>query len=181
MGAIASGGVSVLNEDVVRYLDISGDAVEEVTERERRELERGERLYRGERAAQNLTGRAVILVDDGLGNGRVVRAATLLAHEHRPSRVIVAIPVASWTNCEPFNNLADNVVCVNGMAPDAHHAVGLWYDDFSQTTDEEARELLAQHLRHTHCDNSSRTSHRTNGSYNQERGRREGAHFRSRK
>src|SRR5262245_27915954 len=180
MGAVASGGVRVLNEDVARSLDISCDTVEEVTERERRELERGERLYRGERAAPDLTGRAIILVDDGLGTSSTVRAAPRLLREHRPERVIVAVPVASRATCESFNNLADFVVCVNGTAPDPRHAVGLWYDDFSPTTDEEARELLDQNLRHIACDCSRWTSQVSNGSYNQERGRKEGAHFRPR-
>lgn len=144
MGAIATGGVSVMNEDVVRYLDISDKTVEEVTERERRELERRERLYRGERARPVLAGRAIILVDDGLANGSTMRAAGAAVREHRPARVIIAVPVASRATYEAFNELVDGVVCVSGATPDPFYAVGLWYDDFSQTTDEEARELLAQ-------------------------------------
>ena len=178
MGAIATGGVSVLNEDVVLYLDISDQTVEEVTERERRELELRERLYRGERARPDLAGRAVILVDDGLAAGSTMRAAHRLVLEHRPARVVIAIPVASPATYEAFNNLADGVVCVSGAAPDPFYAVGLWYDDFTQTTDEEARELLAQaahRLRSPYPDEPV-----INGSYNQDRGREEGAHFRPR-
>jgi putative phosphoribosyl transferase len=144
MGAITTGGVSVMNEDVVRYLDISDQTVEEVTERERRELERRERLYRGERAKPVLAGRAIILVDDGLANGSTMRVAGAAVREHRPARVIIAVPVASRATYEAFNELADGVVCVSGAAPDPFYAVGLWYDDFSQTTDEEARDLLSQ-------------------------------------
>src|SRR5499426_2595602 len=113
MGAIATGGVSVLNEDVVRYLDVSVETVEEVTERERRELERRERLYRGERARPDLAGRAIILVDDGLATRATMRAAPRLVREHRPARVVIAIPVASPATYEAFNNLADDVVCVS--------------------------------------------------------------------
>ena|SRR5215475_13271919 len=144
MGAIATGGVSVLNEDVVRYLDISVETVEEVTERERRELERRERLYRGERARPDLAGRAIILVDDGLATRATMRAAPRLVREHRPARIIIAVPVALRATYDAYNDLADGVVFVSGSAPDPFYAMGLWYDDFSQTTDEEARELLAQ-------------------------------------
>ncbi|HKQ76777.1 MAG TPA: phosphoribosyltransferase family protein [Blastocatellia bacterium] len=178
MGTIATGGVSVLNEDVVRYLDISDQTVEEVTERERRELERRERLYRGERAKPDLAGRAIILVDDGLATDSTMRAAGAAVREHRPARVIIAVPVTSSVTYEAFNDLADGVVCVAGSAPDLFYGAGLWYDDFSQTTDEEARVLLAQSaqgLRLSHPDEPA-----ISGSYNQERGREEGAHFRSR-
>jgi predicted phosphoribosyltransferase len=178
MGAIATGGVSVLNEDVVRYLDISDKTVEEVTERERRELERRERLYRGERARPDLSGRAIILVDDGLATGSAMRAALSLVRKHRPSRVLLAVPVTSRATYESFNDIVDGVVCVSGAARDPFCVVGLWYDDFSQTTDEEARELLARaayRLRQPCPDEPV-----INGSYNQERGREEGAHFRSR-
>ena len=178
MGAIATGGVSVLNEDVVRYLDISDQTVEEVTERERRELVRRESLYRGERARPDLTGRAIIMVDDGLAAGSTMRAAHRLVREHRPACVIIAIPVTSRATYEAFDALADGVVCVSGAAPDPFYAVGLWYDDFYQTTDKEARELLAQaahRLRSPYSDEPP-----ISGSYNQGRGREEGAHFRPR-
>jgi len=144
MGAIATGGVSVLNADVISYLDISDEIIKEVTERERRELERRERLYRGERPAPDLVGRTIILVDDGLATGSTMRAAVTAVREHRPARVVVAVPVAAHATSESFNDVADGVVCVCGMTPEPFYAVGLWYDDFSQTTDEEARELLEQ-------------------------------------
>jgi putative phosphoribosyl transferase len=178
MGAIATGGVSVMNEDVVRYLDISDETVEEVTERERRELERRERLYRGERARPDLAGRPIILVDDGLATSSMMRAVPRLVREHQPARVIIAVPVTSRATYDAYNDLTDGVVCVSGSAVSPYNDVGLWYDDFSQTTDEEARELLAlaaYRLRLPCPDEPA-----INGSYNQERGREEGAHFRSR-
>ncbi len=177
MGAIATGGVSVLNEDVVRYLDISDEIIEEVSERERRELERSERLYRGDRARQDLAGRAIILVDDGLAAVSTMRAASAAMREHHPSCMILAVPVASRATYDTFNELGA-VVVLSGSAPDPFYAVGLWYDDFSVTTDEEARDLLSQaayRLRALYPDEPE-----FNGSYNQERGREEGAHFRSR-
>jgi len=142
MGAIASGGVSVLNEDVIRYLEIPDETIKAVIERERRELERRERLYRGERPAPDLFGRTIILVDDGLATGSTMRAAVTAVRKHQPTQIVVAVPVAASATCESFNDVTDGVICVCEMAPDPFYAVGLWYDDFSQTTDEEARELL---------------------------------------
>jgi putative phosphoribosyl transferase len=143
MGAIATGGVSVLNENVVGYLDISNETLEEVTCRERRELERRERLYRGGRPAPDLVGRTIILVDDGLASGSTMRAACVAMRAHRPAHVIVAAPVAARANCELFNEVADGIVCAR-ITSDPYYVVTLWYDDLYQTTDEEARKLLAQ-------------------------------------
>jgi predicted phosphoribosyltransferase len=142
MGAIATGGVSVLNENVVRYLDISNETVEEVTHRERRELERRERLYRGEGRAPDLFGRIIILVDDGLAAGSTIRAACVAVRAHRPARVIVASPVAARATCELFNEVIDGIVCARKTMPDPSCVVTLWYDDFYQITDDEARKLL---------------------------------------
>ncbi|HEU0173001.1 MAG TPA: phosphoribosyltransferase family protein [Blastocatellia bacterium] len=147
MGAIATGGVSVLNENVVRYLDISNEALEEVTCRERRELERRERLYRGGCPALDLFGRTIILVDDGLTAGSTVRAACLAMRAHKPAHVIVAAPAAPRATCELFNEVVDGVICARKTAPDLYHVVTLWYDDFFQTTDDEARKLLEQSKR----------------------------------
>lgn len=144
MGAIATGGVSVLNENVVRYLDISDETVEEVTHRERHELERRERLYRGGRPAPDLYGRTIILVDDGLAPGSTMRAACVAVRAHRPAQVVVAAPIAARATCELFNEVVDGIVCARKMAPDPYYVVTLWYDDFFQTTDEEARKLLEQ-------------------------------------
>ncbi|MBL8953211.1 MAG: phosphoribosyltransferase, partial [Myxococcaceae bacterium] len=121
---------------------ISRDTVDAVAEAEQRELERRERAYRGERTPAELFGRTVILVDDGLATGASMRAAleSLRSH-HRPARIVVAAPVAAREACRDFEDLADAVVCA--QTPDPFHAVGCWYDDFSQTSDLEVRELLA--------------------------------------
>jgi putative phosphoribosyl transferase len=142
MGAIATGGVSVLNENVVRYLDISNETVEEVTHRERRELERRERLYRGGGPAPVLFGRTIILVDDGFAAGSTMRAACVAVRAHRPARVVVASPDAARSTCELFNEVVDGIVCARKTTPDPSYVVTLWYDDFFQTTDDEARKLL---------------------------------------
>jgi predicted phosphoribosyltransferase len=147
MGAIVTGGVSVLNENVVRYLDISNETVDEVTHRERCELERRERLYRGGYPALDLLGRTIILVDDGLAAGSTMRAACVAMRAHRPARVIVAAPIAGRATCELFNKVVDGIVCANKTAPDPYYVVTIWYDDFFQTTDEEARELFEQSKR----------------------------------
>ena len=140
MGAIASGGHAVISEDVVRRLGISADALERVAERERRELERRERRYRGDRPPPELGGRTVILVDDGLATGSTMRAAVAALRQMGPRRIVVAAPVAAPETCDEFRAEVDDVVCA--VTPEPFHAVGLWYDDFSQTTDEEVHELL---------------------------------------
>jgi len=147
MGAIATGGVSVLNENVVRYLDISNETVDEVTHRERHELERRERLYRGVLPALDLFGRTIILVDDGLADGSTMRAACVAMRAHRPAQVIVAAPVAERATCELCNEVVDGIVCAHKTATDPYHVVTIWYDDLFQTTDEEARELFEQSKR----------------------------------
>jgi predicted phosphoribosyltransferase len=144
MGAIATGGVSVLNENVVSYLDISNETVDEVTHREWRELERSERLYRGGLPALDLFGRTIILVDDGLAAGSTMRAACVAMRAHRPAQVIVAAPVAERSTCELCNEVVDGIVCAHKTATDPYHVVTIWYDDLFHTTDEEARELFEQ-------------------------------------
>lgn len=141
MGAIASGGVRVLNEDVVRWYQLSDMTIEAVARVEGAELARRERAYRDGRAAEALTGRIVIIVDDGLATGSSMRAAVQAARDLRPSRIIVAVPVGASETCRALEQLADEVVCA--FTPDPFTAVGLWYDDFSQTTDDEVRKLLA--------------------------------------
>jgi len=147
MGAIATGGVSVLNENVVRYLDISNETVDEVTYRELRELERREQLYRGGRPALDLFSRTIILVDDGLAAGSTMRAACVAMRAHRPAHIIVAAPIAACATHELFNEVVDGIVCANKMAPDPYYVVTIWYDDLFQTSDEEARNLLEQSKR----------------------------------
>lgn len=142
MGAIASGGVRILNTDVIDELGISPEAIDAVTESEHRELVRRERDYRGGRPAPDMEGRTVILVDDGLATGSTMRAAVAAAREHSPARVVVAVPVGSEEAVELLGREADEVVCVS--TPEPFRAVGLWYELFNQTSDEEVRELLAR-------------------------------------
>ncbi|MBO0860507.1 MAG: phosphoribosyltransferase [Chloracidobacterium sp.] len=142
MGAIATGGARTLNRDVIQYLRIPDEVIEEVAEREARELERRERLYRDSRPARSPRDRVTILVDDGLATGSSMRAAALAVRQRQPSSVVVAVPVASNQTCEDLRSQADEVICL--YTPEPFYAVGLWYEDFSQTTDEEVRDLLAR-------------------------------------
>ncbi len=141
MGAIATGNVRVLNEDVVNYLGVSDDLIDKVAAREQRELARREKLYRGASAPLNLSGRTVIVVDDGLATGSTMRAAVNALKRLGPTRIIVAAPVAARETCESFNKDVD-ATCVCVMSPEPFRGVGLWYRDFSQTTDEEVCYLL---------------------------------------
>jgi putative phosphoribosyl transferase len=145
MGAIASGGVIVLNEDVVRALGITQDVLESVIAAEHKELERRERSYRGDRPPPDVRGRTVILVDDGLATGSTMRAAVAALRRQGPARIVVAVPIGAPETCSEFEREADDVICA--VTPEPFYAVGLWYGDFSQTTDEEVRELLAQAAR----------------------------------
>jgi predicted phosphoribosyltransferase len=140
MGAIASGGVRVLNDDIVDGLDIPDAAIEAVVRSEQRELERREQLYRGSRAPPELRGRTLILVDDGLATGSTMKAAVEAVRTHAPARVVVAVPVGAPDTCRELASMADEVVCAR--TPRHFAAVGEWYVDFSQTSDEEVRELL---------------------------------------
>jgi len=140
MGAIASGGVRVLNDDVVTWYRIPDHVIEKVAREEQAELERREREYRNGRPLLELKGRTVLLVDDGLATGSTMKAAVEAVRAHVPSRVVVAVPVGSPDTCHEFANVADEIVCAR--APDHFAAVGQWYRDFSQTTDEEVRNLL---------------------------------------
>jgi predicted phosphoribosyltransferase len=142
MGAVATGDVRVLNDEIVRGLGISGHQIDAVVERELPELGRRERLYRGGRPPPDVVGRTVILVDDGLATGATMRAAVEALRQQQPARIVVAVPTASPDTCEALKAEADDVVCA--MTPEPFFAVGHWYDDFTQTTDEEVRELLAR-------------------------------------
>ena len=140
MGAIASGGVRVLNEDVVRMLRVPESVIESVTARERRELDRRERLYRGDHPAPVIEGKTVILVDDGIATGATVRAAIALVRKQRPAAVVVATPVAPASTCAELRAHVDALICV--MEPEDFLAIGFWYESFPQTTDEEIQSLL---------------------------------------
>jgi predicted phosphoribosyltransferase len=142
MGAVATGGVRVLNDDVIRSAGVSAADVEAATARERRELERRERAYRGGRPSPPLAGRTVVLVDDGIATGATARAAIAAIRAQRPERLVLAVPVAQASTVEEFAREVDEVVCA--LAPDALLAIGLWYDDFSQVTDDEVRSALAR-------------------------------------
>ena len=142
MGAIASGGVRVLNDDVLRQLPLPPAAIEAVAEREGRELQRRERAYRGNRPPLDVNDRTVIVVDDGLATGSSMRAAVRALKEMKPRAVIVAVPVAAAETCRDLQKEADEVICL--ATPEPFRAVGLWYDDFTQTTDEEVHELLGE-------------------------------------
>lgn len=140
MGAIASGDVRVLNEDVVRMLAIPPETVEAVARLERRELERREREYRGGRAPVDVRGKAVVLVDDGLATGATMRAAAAALRQRGPARLIIAVPTAAPETCQTLAADADEIACVT--TPEPFYAVGFWYDDFSETTDAEVHDLL---------------------------------------
>jgi putative phosphoribosyl transferase len=140
MGALATGGVRVLDDDLIRVAHVSPEDIQRVTELEQAELERRERQYRGDRPFPELAGKTVILVDDGLATGASMRAAVKAVRMATPAHVIVAVPVASPETCDAFRDLTDEIICAE--TPEPFHAVGLWYDDFSQTTDDEVRELL---------------------------------------
>ena len=145
MGAIASGGVRVLNEDVVEWYGISDREIEAVAREEQRELERREREYRRGRPMVDLKRKVVILVDDGLATGSTMRAAVEAVRQHGPARVIVAVPVGAPSTCAEFADVSDETICAR--TPEPFAAVGLWYRDFSQTTDEEVRGLLEAHAK----------------------------------
>lgn len=142
MGAIASAGVRVINEDVVRLLQISDDVIDSVAETQLRELERRERAYRDDRPLPNTHGRTVILIDDGLATGSTMRAAVAALRQQGPARIVVAVPVANPATCEDFRAEVDEVVCL--QTPEPLYAVGSWYEDFTQTSDAEVHALLEQ-------------------------------------
>ena len=142
MGAVATGGVRVLNESVVNALGIPDNVIDAVAAQEERELARRERLYRDGRPPPDVRGKTVILVDDGLATGATMHAAIRALRQQHPARIIVAVPVAAPETCEALRAEVDEVICA--LTPEPFLAVGFWYEDFSQTTDEEVRDLLAR-------------------------------------
>lgn len=142
MGAIASGGVRVLNDRVLRATGLTETDIAEVEEQEREELERRERAYRAGREPLDVRGETVILVDDGLATGSTMRAAVAALRRMHPARIVVGVPVGAPDTCAELAEEADEVVCAH--EPEPFYGVGMWYDDFSQTTDDEVRELLAR-------------------------------------
>lgn len=140
MGAIASGDVRVLNTRVIQQLALSYSAIDIVTRAEMRELHRREKLYRGDRPMPTMTGRTVVLVDDGMATGASMRAGVQALRELQPARIVVAVPVSAVDTCQLLSQDADEVVC--GMTPERFRSVGQWYRSFDQTTDAEVRRLL---------------------------------------
>jgi putative phosphoribosyl transferase len=154
MGAIASGGARFLNQDLIRQLSLSDEIIGHIVAREQRELERRERTYRGQRPALDVRDHIVIIVDDGLATGSSMRAAIAALRQKRPAKLIVAVPVGARMTCSELEALADEVICLE--KPENFSAVGLWYRDFPQVTDEEVNNLLernhknidAKHISH---------------------------------
>ena len=142
MGAVATGGVRVLNDPVVAGLGIPAYVIDAVVKWETEELKRRGRLYRGNRPPPDVQGKTVILVDDGLATGSTMLAAAQALRQQKPAWIVVAVPVAAPDTCELLQAHVDEVICA--ATPEPFYAVGLWYRDFSQTTDEEVRELLAR-------------------------------------
>jgi len=140
MGAIASGGIRVLNEDLVRTAGIPDEVIDAVAAEEERELERRERDYREGRPPVDVQGRTVILVDDGPATGSSMRVAVLALKRKRPAQIVVAVPLGAPTTCAEFESEVDQVICA--VTPEPFRSVGQWYMDFSQTSDEEVRDLL---------------------------------------
>ncbi len=153
MGAIAGGGVKVLNYDVVQTFGISSQMIEAVASREAEELVRRERLYRGNKPAPEISGRIVVLVDDGLATGSSMRAAIAALRKQNPAKIVVGVPVAAPSTCNEFRSEVDEIICA--ITPEPFYAVGIWYEDFSQTTDQEIHDLLERAA----CEHNSNASH----------------------
>ena len=142
MGAVSTGGVRVLNDELVDYLSIPEDVIDAMAVRELEELERRERAYRGDRPEPDVRGKTVMLIDDGLATGSTMRAAAVALRQQEPGRVVVAVPVSAPETCDEYRMGVDEIICAT--TPEPFLGVGQWYDDFSQTSDEEVRELLAK-------------------------------------
>jgi putative phosphoribosyl transferase len=142
MGAIASGGVRVLNDYVVNSLRIPASAIDEVAREEQMELERREQEYRDALPPPEIAGKTVILVDDGLATGSTMKAAAVALRKLGPAKIVVAVPVSAPSTCEEFESEVDSIICA--ATPEPFYGVGMWYSDFSQTSDKEVRELLGR-------------------------------------
>ena len=140
MGAVATGGVCVVNPDVVRSLGISREQLEAVATQQIKELQRQEQSFRGNRESTDVRGHTVILVDDGLATGSTMRAGVIALRQEQPRQIVVAVPVASRSTCAELQGQADETICL--YTPLAFHAVGQWYQDFSPITDDQVHQLL---------------------------------------
>lgn len=155
MGAIASGGTVIFNEEIIQSLFISKEAIERVTQSEEEELKRRELMYRGKRPFPDLKDKIIILVDDGIATGATMRAAIKGLYKREPANIVVAIPVAALSTYEEMSDLVDKIICP--LKPVNFYAVGLWYMDFSQTSDAEVSELLAK-ARENYTENTTTSS-----------------------
>jgi putative phosphoribosyl transferase len=142
MGAIATGGILVFNDDIIQELDIPKKQIDEVIRRESQELNRRNKKYRGNRTFPDIEGKTIILVDDGIATGATIKAAIKALRLQHPASIIVAVPVAAISTCEEIASTVDKIICP--LAPKHFNAVGAWYENFSQTEDEEVHELLAK-------------------------------------
>ncbi|HEX9388866.1 MAG TPA: phosphoribosyltransferase [Anaerolineales bacterium] len=142
IGAIASGGIRVLNNDIIRVLNVPEEVINIVARNELQELQRREHSYRGESSTPDIRDRKVILIDDGLATGASMRAAVIGVRAQHPARIIIAVPAASPEMCNAFEFEVDEMVC--GMTPEPFYGLSRWYEDFSQTTDEEVRMFLKE-------------------------------------
>lgn len=140
MGAIASGGVRIINEELVKKLHVTEEAIARVAAQEQRELERREYAYRGDRPPLDVSGQTVILVDDGLATGATMHVAAIAIRQKQPKRIVAAVPVSAPETCDKFKVEVDEIICAETPRP--FLAVGLWYSQFSQTTDAEVIDLL---------------------------------------
>ncbi|HEX6732830.1 MAG TPA: phosphoribosyltransferase [Pyrinomonadaceae bacterium] len=140
MGAIATGGIRVLNNEVVDYLQIPNEVIEAVADQEMQELMRREQVYRGDRSEPDVKNKTVVLVDDGLATGSTMRAAAAALRQQNPAKIVVAVPVSAPHTCNEYRMGVDEIICA--ATPEPFYGVGQWYLDFSQTTDDEVRELL---------------------------------------
>lgn len=140
IGAIATGGIAVFNNEIVQNFNIPKSAIDSVIQLEQQELQRRNSLYRGNRPFPVLVGKTIILVDDGIATGATMRAAIEALHQQKPAKIIIAVPVAAFSTCEEMNRLVDKIICP--LRPYQFYAVGIWYENFSQTSDEEVAELL---------------------------------------
>ena len=154
IGAIATGGITLVDTNAVRALGVGAAAMDALVAKERAELVRRERLYRGDRPAPGLSGRTVIVVDDGLATGATMQAAVAAIRTQKPARIVVATPVGSREACATVRAVADACVC--GLTPPTFYGVGAWYDDFSQTSDAEVLDLLCRAASRRHVPRAAR-------------------------
>ena len=142
MGAVASGGVRVLNDEILRQIHVGDDQIDRITEEQRREVREREERFRGDAEVPEVEGKTALVIDDGIATGSTMRASVEALRELGPDKIIVAVPVASYSACQDMEEVADDVVCLETPSP--FHAVGAWYENFEQTTDAEVKQLLEE-------------------------------------